>query len=251
VSKRREYPNPPITEGLVQFTFSERLPWNVATPGLLFEKLREQYPKDPDGQEQVQARFGINEPRKGEAGFSVTRGEQRFIYSDSSGTRLLVANAITASANSLKPYEGWPSLRERFVAGIHSLDEVAKIPGISTVHIRYINTIEIQGSHAVPVDTDDYFTIPVRTARSGAASFEGFIQRVKSVLENGTELVSTFATLENDEPYGFMFLLDLEVVRAVDKLDVESALAVANELKEIENDEFESSITDKARELFS
>ena len=247
---RREYPNPPIEEALVQITFAEPLSWNVATPGLLDERLRDAYPREPAAQEQLQAEVHI--PGAGQAGpnFALNRGPQRFVYRDDTEHRLLVASPLTLSANSLRPYEGWPALNDRFRAAAELLNEVAPLKPVQRVTLRYINRVRIPGPQ---VDTDDYFYLTVRTADSGRASFRGFMHRVESILEDDqTVVVSTFASLQPDADSGTLdFLLDLEVYRdGLNLGDIGEMIDVAGQLKVIENAEFESSIRDAARELF-
>lgn len=246
--ERREYQDPPIVEALCQFTFAKQLEWNVAIPGQLFEKLRSNYPKSPASQEVVQASF-TPQANEGDANLTVNRGEQRILYSDKTGSRLFIANSVAASANSLRPYEGWPSLRRRLVDGFERLNEVVSVPGVSRVSIRYINRISVP---LQAVDTDEYFTIPVRTAEAGKAGYSGFVSRVESVLRDGkTQANTIFASMPSENPSEVNFLLDFEFYRDYNiPIELEGAYTDADELKVAENQEFESSITDKARELF-
>lgn len=245
---RPQYPNPPIQEALCQITFAEPLAWNVATPGLLFERLRGHYPQEPESQEQLEATVQVDNGAQGSHNVAFNRGQQRFIYRDDSRTRLVVASPLTFSANSLPPYEGWPGLRDRFEEAIAHLAEVTPLKPVVRVALRYINRISI----AEPsLDTDDFFKVTVRTADNGNATFKGFMHRVESVLDDETVIVSTFATMDNPDPHESTFLLDLDCRRADLELEeVSEILEVADNLKVIENREFESCITDATRELF-
>lgn len=242
---RRDYPNPPIEEALVQVTFAEPLSWNVATPGLLFERLRGEYPAEPEMQEQaaVQVQAGGD----GGPALSFNRGQQRFLYRDETRTRLVLANPLTLSANSLRPYEGWPGLRSRFERAMSDVAETAGSKPVARIALRYINRITLPPG---PIDTDDYFMVTIRTADEGRAAFRAFMHRVESVLEDETTVVSTFASTEADGDSA-SFLLDLEFSRANLSIeDTAQILAVADDLKVLENAEFESCITDATRELF-
>lgn len=256
-SARREYPKPPIEEALVQVTFAEPLAWNVATPGVLFERFRLEYPQEPVAQEQLQAevqlQVEVQIPGGAQVGpnFALNRGAQRYIYKDDSQHRLVVVNPLTLSANSLRPYEGWPALRERFRSAALLTGEVAPLKPVRRVALRYINRVKVPGPR---VDTDDYFNLVVRTAENGQATFRGFMHRVESVLaDNETVIVFTFASLAPEqESQSVDFLLDLEVYRdGLDLHSLEEITQVADALKRIENDEFESCIKEPARELFT
>jgi uncharacterized protein (TIGR04255 family) len=244
------YSNPPIEEGLCQMSFATPVRWNVASPGLLFERLREEYPAEPQIQEQLQASFAAGGSQPGSANFEMNRGKQRYLYRDETLTRLLLVNEDMLSVNSLKPYEGWPHLRERITKAFDCVEGVLGRPTISAVTIRYINKIVIPSP--VPIDTDRYFTLSIHTAERGHAALTSFIHRVESMLSDGrTGATSTFATLPAEAPEEPTFLLDLEFRRAfAEGVTPERALQEADELKTLENAEFESCITDKTRKLF-
>jgi uncharacterized protein (TIGR04255 family) len=247
---RPDYTNPPIEEGLCQFTFAVPLPWNVATPGLMFGKLSSEYEADPEEQAQLQASFELPPDAGGGANFAMNRGSSRYIYRDLSKTRLLIINSELMSVNSLKPYEGWDKLRVRVERNLGQVSELLPISGISKVSLRYINRIVVGGEGAI--DTDKYFTLPIHSGEEGKAAIVSFIHRVQSALTDGrTTVTSTFATLEAPTG-GHAFLLDLEFQRNYEEpITAEVAMREADELKVMENAEFESCITDDTRKLFS
>lgn len=241
------YANPPIEEGLCQITFAQPLPWSVATPGRLHEALKGAYPAEPEAQDQVAASLQLP-PNEAGPTFAFNRGPQRFVFKDESGTRLLIASSHTLSVNSLRPYEGWDSLRVRLREALETVTRVTGAQPVGEVSLRYINRIVVREPR---FDSDTYFHLRVRTAENGHASFAGFLHRVESVLTDGvTHVTSTFATIDAP-PEENAFLLDLDFRRPnVGLMDPSSILEIADELKARENAEFESSITDATRELF-
>lgn len=245
LSSRPSYENPPIEEAVCQVTFAAPIPWNVAIPGLVFERLRDKYPSDPEGQRQLQAAL---QPGDSGASFAVESGQERYVYRDSVGARLVILGQDNLSVNCLRPYEGWPSLRDRLEHAISRVSDVVALPPVRRVENRYLNRIVLPGP---PFNTDDYFTAEVRTANQGRASFRRFVNQVESVLDDGiTVVVSTLATLAGDGE-GSPFLLDLNIYREDLQLTApEEILATADALKVIENAEFESWITDETRRLF-
>jgi len=120
------------------------------------------------------------------------------------------------------------------------------LPPISGVSIRYINQIVLP---AAKIDTDDYFTIPIRTAREGTSALSSFVYRVESVIPGGDIARSTFASMARDDRAN-AFLLDFEFLREERFASFEDAERAADRLKNLENEEFESCITDATRELF-
>lgn len=249
LAERRVYPNPPIVEGLVQFTFAQPIAWNVATPGRIFERIRGVYPADPDSQGQLQAVFNPRPTPDTLPDFTVSQGLQRVIFKDLTGTRLFVVNDRTFGVNSLRPYEGWENLSSRMMDAIAALKDVVDMPNISEVSVRYINQIPIPRGD----QTEDYFTYEVRTVRSGASYVKNFLVRVESLLPDGvTSAGTTFGSVQPQAAETFPLILDIEFKRALGEgIPINEAAEVAVELKQLENSEFESVITDRTRELFT
>ena len=53
VAPPREYPSPPIVEVICQVTFAKPVPWSAATPGLLYGRIRDDYPAEPKTEQSV------------------------------------------------------------------------------------------------------------------------------------------------------------------------------------------------------
>ena len=246
--ERREYPNPPIVESLVQFNFAEPIAWNVATPGRVFEHLRQAYPMDPEQQGMLQAAFSA-QPGKGVLpDFTVTQGIPRVVYKDATKTRLVVLNDRVVSVNSLRPYEGWDRLAVRIREAAAALEAAVSIPLIDEVSVRYVNQIRLPRGRR----TEDYFAYDIHTVRAGSSYLRNFVQRVESLLPDGvTTAGTTFASLQPETQDVFPIILDIEFKRSLGEgSTIDAALAVAIDLKRLENAEFESVITDNTRGLF-
>lgn len=245
--QRKVYANPPIEEAIVQFQFSEPLAWSVATPGLVFSALEPDYPSEPGVQQEVAAEFKLDE--KGAAGnLSLADGAQRVVYLDRSGKRLVILGRDHLAISSRRPYEGWESLQHRMERLLQIWPQAVPLPGANGVALRYVNRIVIPDP---PFDSEDYFNIPIITARQGTASFQAFLQRVQSVLDDNVVLSMTFASLGPDGG-GFAVLLDLELRQEFQTAKpLSEAIRAARTLKEIENEEFESLIKPRTRGLFT
>jgi uncharacterized protein (TIGR04255 family) len=180
--------------------------------------------------------------------FTITQGNQRVVYKDQSGTRLLVVNDLSFSVNSLRPYEGWESLAQRMTDAIAALQDIIEMPSIGEVAVRYINQIPVPRGG----QTEDYFAYEIRTARSGASYLNNFVIRIESSLPDGiTQAGTTFASAQPQSEQFFPVILDIEFKRKLGEgRPINEAFEVAVELKQLENSEFESVITDNTRELF-
>ncbi len=245
VAPRREYPNPPIAEVICQVAFAKPVSWSAATPGLLYGRIREEYPAEPKAQSAIEATFDQND-----GDVQVMRGSQRFIFSNGEQNRRLVANESCVSVNALPPYENWDSLQRRFRSALDIYkDEVAEFTP-KTVSLRYINRIEIP---AESIDTTDYFTIPIVTTHQPDARIHGFMSRSQSRSpQTSIATTVTFASVVGHGVEGeSAFILDIDLeVPAPSDASFEMLAELAGELHRWENHEFESSITDKCRELF-
>jgi uncharacterized protein (TIGR04255 family) len=244
---RREYPNPPIVEAIVQFTFAEATKWNVATPGRLYEALKDSYPSEPEMQGVLQASF-TPQPGIGVApDFTLSQGGQRVLYKDESKTRLLVINPQTFSVNSVRPYEGWKLLRPRMLSAIETICEVLELSPVSEVSIRYINQFSLPRGQP----TEEFLNYHIDTAQGGASYVNNFVIHVESILADGVTLAATtLATSQPQTETSFPIVLDLDFKRQLSLMPIREALDQVEELKALENSEFESAITDRTRELF-
>jgi len=241
------YPKPPIEEALLQFVLHEPAPWNITTPGLIYDAIKADYPAEPVSQEALSATFQTDESTGLGANFALNRGDMRVIYRSTDATKLAIAHPQHFTIGSNRPYDGWPSLRARMLDAWGKLGDVLRHPIIESVSLRYINRITVPNLH---LNTDDYFTIPVRTVDEGSWSYGSFVYRVESARDHVTRARTTFATIDSPSPDENHFLLDLEFLHLQPTADVNEALLAADELKNLENAEFELSITDTTRELF-
>ena len=245
VAPRREYPNPPVLEAICLVSFAKPVPWSAATPGLLYGRIRSEYPAAPTAQTAIEATID-----GGEGQFQVGRGAQRIVYSNDAQNRRVVANETTLSVNALPPYEHWPSLAKRFREAIDIYrEEIAEFVPAS-VSLRYINRVVIPGES---VETTDYFNVPVVTTHQPGARVHGFLSRSQSRSpETSIATTVTFANVVGHDVEGeSAFILDIDLTVPVSAdVSVEGLGEHAAELHRWENHEFESSITDKCRELF-
>ena len=185
VSGRRIYRNPPIQEVLIQVAFAKGALANAAVPGQLYERVRAEYPSD------IETQLGIPVPVVvTEADVTTMQVERtlRHVFSDGERNRKLILTSEHLSANALPAYEGWEALLGRFERAATALLQAEPDLEASDLAVRYINRVS---TPPPPVSTDDYFTVPVRTAEEGTAAFNGFTLRVQSVLADDPILCTT------------------------------------------------------------
>lgn len=241
------YERSPIEEAILQLKLEEPAPWTVASPGLAFSAIEATYPTSPEEQHEVSATLGTD--ANSGAGVKIEHGAARYLFKDAEFRRFAILSDRLVCAGSRAPYTSWPELRERVVNLAKSTARIyGESPLFSEVSIRYINRVIVPDEQ---MDTDEYFNTPVVTANGGRAPVRSFMSQVESVLGDGRLCRVVFASLQPDHRPGSHFLLDLDFGQQLDKATLEQALEVADGLKNEENREFESRITDSARRLFA
>lgn len=250
--ERRTYREPPIAEAIARIQWATPAAWNIATPGVLFERLKSNYAEEPRAQGILQA--GLTQGAPGEAGgiFSVTAGPQKLLYSADDGSRLLGVSAQDVSVHGLKPYEGWESLKHRFDWGVGQVVDClfdSKAPAVSTIGLRYVNQITIPTEE---FRFEDFFTIAFVFPQSFPPTIGSFLDRVELFYpDEPTKLAFTWASTEAGEGQS-SFVLDLDYYYQPESpIELPAAQILMEELKVREGKAFESLITEKLRDIFN
>lgn len=248
-AERRIYSRPPIQEVLIQVAVAEGALSNAAVPGQLYERVRGEYPSDITTEVRLQVPTAAAALVSGEV--QVNRAA-RHVFSGLEPNKKLILGGDRMSVNALPPYEGWEQLLERFNRAAEALFAARPELQADSLTIRYINRVIVPEP---PINTDDYFTVPVRTAEEGTASFAAFSLRVQSILtEDPITCTTSFSSIEAAEGRdGVDFVIDIELDRPTSDLDRRTPSAWVAALEDLhirENREFESMITDHCRGLF-
>jgi uncharacterized protein (TIGR04255 family) len=140
----RKYKNPPLIEAVCEFQFDSKSEWDIAIPGLLYERLRKTFPI----REQVPNEIEFTMTATAEAGIEPqlhTVSERiRFFREDKKA--LVQVGPHVLSIHHVKPYPTWeeylPLIQRVF--GVYLT--VAQPQGLRRIGLRYINKLEIPGS---------------------------------------------------------------------------------------------------------
>lgn len=251
--RRRHYKDPPVVEAIARLQWTSPIPWTFTTPGILFERLREEYPEEPKAQALVRAEVvpaetsvedeGMN------AGFQLSAESQRILFAQKGGTRLLGVSASDISVHGLRPYEGWEELEARLADGIARLQPVLgeKVTA-STISVRYINRVELPASS---VEFNDYLTITLDYPPGYPSRITAFLDRVEMEYpDESVKLAFTWASTEAEEGK-LAFILDLDLLAAISEpIPLEEAMVVLRDLKLKEGRAFEGLLQDRLRKEF-
>lgn len=245
---RRQYAKPPVVEAIARLHWDEPFAWNVTTPGLIFERVRHEYPLEPQFQNVMQADFAEPAGQDGPPNFHVTTGPQKIIFSNSDRTQLLIVGPNDVSTHSLAPYEGWESLERRLRVAVEMLGDFVRATGLSQVGIRYINRVEIPSSG---YDFTDYMTIGFSMPEAWPGRITAFLDRAEYAYpDERSRIAFTWASTES-EVGASAFIIDLDLLATVNEDERRAGgWGLLAELKARETAAFESLIQDKLREMF-
>lgn len=251
---RRKYLHPPVVEAIASVHWSSPSVWNIATPGLLYEGLKDVYDEDVQLQRQIEAGVFVSDSadvsrESGGARFSVRPGLERLLFSFSGRTRLLGMSPQEVSVHSVRDYEGWESLAERLHKGVERAMDLLALNSAtcSRASLRYINRVEIPSEHRL----DDYLTISLPKPAGFPERTQAFLQRMTlEYPEDSSQLTFTWASVDSD-PSKSAFVLDFDLSSNLeDGCDIDKALRQLEALKARETQAFESVITDQSRKIF-
>lgn len=137
----RNYAKAPILEAVCEFVFSQDSQWDIAVPGLMFERVKDRYPK----RKQTRS-ISPGLARDSDAlEFQVQTMERIQFLNDDEKTLLQVGPHLL-SINRLRPYVSWNAFSPEIEFALSNYRAVAEPSGIHRIGLRFINRIEFTSS---------------------------------------------------------------------------------------------------------
>jgi len=243
----RKYKNPPVVEALCEFQFISEQPWDLTLPGLIYEKIKDEF---PDKQQQVGINVQFRPTEKGlEHKVEPTPPRVQFHKKDKSA--LIQVGPDLLAVNQLKPYSTWEEFKAMILKGFQIYKEVARPKGFKRIGLRYINIVEFDKA---PVELKDYFQFyPFIPEVLQQLLYDSFLNRVEFPYEDGKErLILTLASIIPSKPNVLIsILLDLDYVMATPEYVLLDGVSEWLEKAHGKIEEaFEACITDNARKIF-
>lgn len=240
----RKYSNSPIVEALCEFQFIPTQPWDMTIPGLLYERINNEFPV-----KQQQMGFGIGfQPKEGGIEQKVDMFQRmQFFRSDRSALVQVGPDLLTI--NHLKPYPTWDTFKPMILKNLETYQTVAKPKGFKRIGLRYINKIEFD-EH--PIELTDYFNYYPFIPTNLPQMHEMFQVRVEIPYEEGRDrLLLTLASVIPEKPNVLSLLLDLDYIMAIpERIPLDQASEWIEKAHTIVENAFEACITDRCRNLF-
>lgn len=135
---RRKYTNPPIKEAICEFRFSQSSQWDPTIPGLIFEKLKDQFPIKETGKD-IETEILFNndniQPK--------VRLHERAIFKNNEGNMLIQVGVNHLAINHLVPYSSWEMYLNVIDKALTAYKETVETTFIDRIELRYINEIAV------------------------------------------------------------------------------------------------------------
>ncbi|HOC52432.1 MAG TPA: TIGR04255 family protein [Caldisericia bacterium] len=239
----REYKNPPLVEALCEFQFIPLQPYDLTIPGLFYEKIKEEF---PEKQEQAGIGFQLQTTEKGiEQKIIPTLPKVQFFKSDKTSLVQIAPELLVI--NCLKPYQTWEKFKSLILKNLEVYKEIVKPKGFRRIGLRYINVFEFD---KLDIKLEDYFYYHPIIPKDLPQKFDSFLNRIEIPYEDD-KLILTLATIVPKKTKLLSITLDIEYVMIKpEKITFDDISFWLDKAHEIVENAFESSITDKARELF-
>src|SRR5262249_27311401 len=251
MSTRPKLRNAPITEAVLDISVD--LPGNVKLDDLaaMQRDIRDRYPNRRT-RKRIEGMVDI----QGEGQVKVSTSpvtEDGYVFLSRDGTRLVLPRLGGFSFHQLKTYDTWEALRDEAKEHWERYVEITKPKNVNRIALRYINRMEIP----LPIrDFRDYVRIGPDIGAAGVPQgVQNFFMRLEIPYPDGALAIIT-ETIQPppEDPTASVrlpLILDIDAIRG-DKFNppFTEIWEKFEELRQMKNDIFFSSITPLAEELF-
>jgi len=243
----KKYKNPPIVEALCEFQFLPNQPWDITIPGILYEKIKDEFPV-----KQQQVGFGVA-VKPGKAGMvlkpEIEFGPPRMQFFSKDKISLVQVGPDLLTVNHLRPYSTWKKFKPLILKIFGEYIVIANPKGVRQIRLRYINKIDFD-QHKI--ELSDYFNYYPSIPSNLPQTYKTFQVTVEIPYNNERDTLRlSFATIIPEKPNVLSLLFDLDYVMILPESIVLDKLPdwLEDAHTAIEN-AFEACIKDKCRKLF-
>jgi uncharacterized protein (TIGR04255 family) len=240
------FPNAPITEALLDIRV--QLPKETTLKKL--ESFQEDI-KNRFSEKKTRIHVKAQIPTSGTPPSSVptTGGPDGYMFRSPNEQKIVQARLNGFTFNKLKPYEKWVVFRDEAQELWNRYYEIANPVRVTRIALRYINRIEIPWPFR---DFKEYILTTPEIAPELPQALEHFLMRlVIPYPESQVKAVITQTMQNLTKENRLPLILDIDVWQEVNYEGQEGEMWVQFEkLRDIKNDIFLKSTTDKAKELF-
>jgi uncharacterized protein (TIGR04255 family) len=241
---RKRYKKPPIIEAVCQLRFSAESPWDLAMPGLIFERLKSDFP-DRKSVKAVQTKFTA-----GPEGVQQEITQTDLIqFASKEGNKLIRVGQNVISVHEINQYSGWDQFFPQIDRAVAAYRDIVNPTGIDRIGLRYINRITFPEN---PVDLEHYLDLFVHIGSGMPQTYGLYSMTVDFAFDDGTDLLRVQLASEPGGDIGVnvsRFDLDYFLAKAakIGFQDIKKWLDIAHSRVE---EAFEAAIKDNLRGVF-
>ena len=242
----RRYKHPPIVEAVCDFRFDPSAPWDVAVPGLVYEKIQDDgFPKRTPISD---VQFGLKQTNAGVEQEVKTVPRIRFSRED--GKAFVQVGPHQLTVHHLKPYPSWAEFQPLITKGFEAYWQAGTPGGIQRIGLRYINRIEIPGER---VELKEYFEFYPFVGTKLPQDYGSFIVGIEAPFQAKRDILRLqLSSVKSSVPDKIAVLLDLDYFLVKPELSAEIVeishwIDAAHERVE---EAFENTICDPLRTIF-
>lgn len=243
------FPNAPLTEALIDIQVN--LPPNVEIGRLegMHAQIAGAYPdKKPRRKWEFELQLSTKEEVQ-VAAASKDLGVDGFLFTSADGKQVVQFRLDGFTFSRLKPYQDWQPMFAEAVRLWDIYRRECRPASVTRLATRYINQIQIP--HPRP-RMEDFFAEPPKVPTGLPQDAEEFFTRlVISYPADNVKAIVTMTRGTSSDPTKTSVLLDIDAFTKVDlPHDDERIPHVLGRLRQIKNDIFLGSVTEKTKELF-
>lgn len=244
----RTYMKPPVTEAICEFRFASSQPWDWTIPGLVYEKIRGQFPNKQQ-ESAIEVTVGQVHQQAVQPQVKAGVGKMRFLNSDESALVQIAPNLL--AVNHLK-YPGWSDFKPVIAEQLKVYREVAAPDSLTRIGLRYVNKVVVPSGS---IELEEYFNAVPKIPEPVPQTFGRFVFQVDVPYELGghpSMLRLIVRSPQSPESERLVFDLDLDMFVGGDAVpgidDAFEWIELAH--KEVKK-AFRASLTDKThKEVF-
>lgn len=241
----KKYKNPPVVEALCEFQFIQSAPWDLTIPGLIYERIKEDFPEKIQHSGMVFQMFPTEKGIEPKIELVPTRIQ----FSNEEKTAFVQLAPDLFVVNQLKPYPGWDNLNLLIRKNFKTYIEIAKPKGLKRIGLRYINVFEFTSQN---LKSEEYFNYYPSIPKNMTNLLNSFLIKTEFLYNNKKEnLTLQLGSIIPSKPDVSSIVLDIEYATIstehVTFNNIEEWIEKAHEEIEVS---FETVIKDNIRELF-
>lgn len=239
----RKYKKPAIMEAVFECRFLPGADWDQTIPGLVYDKLRDKYPKKDT---RVLQEFQLSQTS--DHVVQNVNAKVLAVFKSDDGKRFIQIGPNMVSVNVLEPYPTWEVFYPMITETLETLSKIVPLQGIERAGLRYINKFTFNDSK---ITLDDYFTFGLKRSPELPPTMSEFIIGGLFKVDEDQDLCRIQLASEKPEiPNTLSTILDIDYFsKAKNQVPFENLFKWADNAHNHITTFFENCISDNLREM--